>query len=66
MNQPHTQPGDWLPSPFDTTRRQHRLAHLTQAGFMSACGFVLVTYPKDDPRVPWTTWPKCAECARDG
>lgn len=59
-SQAHT--GDWLPSPYDLTRQQHRLAHATRAGLMSACGYVLVTYPNNDPRVPWTTWPHCRAC----
>ena len=54
--------GDWLPSPYDVDARQHRLVSITsEFGLMSVCGHVLVTYRENDPRVPWTSWPKCTE-----
>lgn len=67
--EPETKPsgtariGNWLPSP--EFRVQHRLTLITyeQPQLHTACGAVVVTYPPDDPRVPWTSWQHCRDCA---
>lgn len=57
--------GDWLPAPIGD-RAQHRLGWIQRdfPQLVSSCRLPVVTYPTDDTRVPWTTWPKCPDCLR--
>jgi hypothetical protein len=54
--------GDWLPSCIQ--RNQHVLATFggDAAILFARCGEIVVAHPRDDPRVPWTTWPRCPQC----
>jgi hypothetical protein len=42
-------------------RQQHQLGCVSE-NLIARCGAILVDYPADDPRVPWTSWPFCRRC----